>query len=286
MDSGADMTSDGYVPGTYWHETLLHELSHALGLVHPHEGISLSNSVEKTSITLMSYNSEGGPYSYFQPLDVQALHFICGGDGIGRQFGACSQTPLIATEPNPSYLVHSDLEEFYPDAMGVTTNTETASSSEDTVPAIANTFGDEMFSASDGDITFFIGNLNYQEVTTSRTGTDGDIWSISSTLLRTDSLENYTRISFDNGTLALDIDQGETAGQCYRLYQAAFARIPDIAGVACHINGRGASTEAVTYYQDHCEKGIWSRPQVMINFAESQENINLVSPQNGEQYIS
>ena len=86
--------------------------------------------------------------------------------------------------------------------------------------------------------------------------------------------------------LALDIDQGETAGQCYRLYQAAVARIPDIAGVACHINGRGASTEEVAYYQDHCEKGIWSRPQVMINFAESQENINLVTLQNGEWYIS
>ena len=277
MDSDADMTSGGYVPGTYWYETLLHELGHALGLAH--EGISLSNSLDKTSITLMSYNSEGCPYSYFQPLAMQALRFIYGGDGIGGQFGACSQTPATETEPNPSYLVYSDLEEFYPDAMGVTTNTETASSSEDTVPAIANTFDDEMFSAFDGDTTFFIGNLNYQEVTTSRTGTDGDIWSISSTLLGTDSLENYTRISFENRTFALDIDQGETAGQCYRLYQATFARIPDIAGVAYHINGRGASTEEVAYYQDHFDKGIWSRPQVMINFAESPENINLVSPQ-------
>ena len=32
------------------------------------------------------------------------------------------------------------------------------------------------------------------------------------------------------------------------------------------------------YYQDHFDKGIWDRPQVMINFAESPENINLVSP--------
>ena len=123
--------------------------------------------------------------------------------------------------------------------------------------------------------------------------------------------------------LALDIDQGETAGQCYRLYQAAFARTPDIPGVAYHINdmesnglsiqqiasnfmaspefknmygenpsdnayinalyqnvlGRGASTEEVTYYQDHLDKGIWDRPQVMINFAESPENISLVSSQ-------
>ena len=43
---------------------------------------------------------------------------------------------------------------FYPDAMGVTTNTETASSSENTVPATVNTSGDEMFSASVGDTTF------------------------------------------------------------------------------------------------------------------------------------
>ena len=325
MDSDADMTSGGYGPGTYWYETLLHELGHALGLVHPHEGISLSNSLDKTSVTLMSYNSEGGPYSYFQPLDVQALHFIYGGDGIGGQFGAYSQTPATETNPNPSYLVYSNLEEFYPDAIGITTNTETASSSENTTSAKVNTSANEMFSASDESTTFLIGNLNYEDVTISRTGADEDIWSISSTLLGTDSLQNYTRISFDNGTLALDIDQGETAGQCYRLYQAAFARIPDIAGVAYHINdmesnglsiqqiasnfmaspefinmygdspsdnayinalyqnvlGRSASTEEVAYYQDHFDKGIWDRPQVMINFAESPENINLVNPQIG-----
>ena len=323
MDSDSDMTSGGYGHGSYWYETLLHELGHALGLVHSHEGMSLSNDLDKTSITLMSYNSEGGPYSYFQPLDVQALHFIYGGDGIGGQFGAYSQTPTTETDPSPSYLVYSDLEEFYPDAMGITTNTETASSSENITSTKVNTSANEMFSASDGSTTFLIGNLNYEEVTISRTGTDGDIWSISSTLLGTDSLENYTRISFGNGTLALDIDQGETAGQCYRLYQAAFARIPDIAGVAYHINdmesnglsiqqiasnfmaspefknlygenlsdnayinalyqnvlGRGASTEEVAYYQDRFDKGIWDRPQVMINFAESPENINLVSPQ-------
>ena len=325
MDSDADMTSGGYGPGTYWYETLLHELGHALGLIHPHEEISLSNSLDKTSVTLMSYNSEGGPYSYFQPLDVQALHFIYGGDGIGGQFGAYSQTPATETNPNPSYLVYSNLEEFYPDAIGITTNTETASSSENTTSAKVNTSANEMFSASDESTTFLIGNLNYEDVTISRTGTDEDIWSISSTLLGTDSLQNYTRISFDNGTLALDIDQGETAGQCYRLYQAAFARIPDIAGVAYHINdmesnglsiqqiasnfmaspefinmygdspsdnayinalyqnvlGRSASTEEVAYYQDHFDKGIWDRPQVMINFAESPENINLVNPQIG-----
>jgi hypothetical protein len=36
--------------------------------------------------------------------------------------------------------------------------------------------------------------------------------------------------------LALDVGEGETAGQAYRLYQAAFARTPDLPGVAYHMN--------------------------------------------------
>ena len=46
-----------------------------------------------------------------------------------------------------------------------------------------------------------------------------------------------------------------------------------------NVLGRGASSDEVAYYQDHFDRGIWDRPQVMINFAESPENINLVSPQ-------
>ena len=36
--------------------------------------------------------------------------------------------------------------------------------------------------------------------------------------------------------MALDVGEGETAGQAYRLYQAAFARTPDLPGVAYHMN--------------------------------------------------
>ena len=51
-----------------------------------------------------------------------------------------------------------------------------------------------------------------------------------------DELNNVERIKFSDGTLALDIDPGDTAGQAYRLYQAAFARVPDMPGVAYHMN--------------------------------------------------
>ena len=43
-----------------------------------------------------------------------------------------------------------------------------------------------------------------------------------------------------------------------------------------NVLGRGASDDEVAYYQDHFDRGIWDRPQVMINFAESPENLALV----------
>jgi len=47
---------------------------------------------------------------------------------------------------------------------------------------------------------------------------------------------NTERLSFTDGTLALDIAPGQNAGQAYRLYQAAFARTPDMPGVKYHLN--------------------------------------------------
>lgn len=48
-----------------------------------------------------------------------------------------------------------------------------------------------------------------------------------------DTLSSIERLQFGDGMLALDIDG--TAGQVYRLYQAAFDRIPDTPGLAHNI---------------------------------------------------
>ena len=45
-----------------------------------------------------------------------------------------------------------------------------------------------------------------------------------------------------------------------------------------NVLGRGASSDEVGYYQERFDNGTWDRPQVMINFAESPENIALVGP--------
>ena len=60
-----------------------------------------------------------------------------------------------------------------------------------------------------------------------------------------DTLHGVERLKFDDGSVALDI--GGTAGQAYRLYQAAFDRAPDLAGLGFWIGmmDRGVSLQRV-----------------------------------------
>jgi hypothetical protein len=75
---------------------------------------------------------------------------------------------------------------------------------------------------------------------------NGESWEISGSNIGTDTLDGFKRLEFSNGTLALDIDGGDTAGQAYRLYQAAFARTPDMPGVAYHMNDMESNGLSVT----------------------------------------
>lgn len=80
-------------PGSGGYETLLHELGHMLGLKHPHEDeIQLSPSQDNTSNTLMSYDHVGGPYASFSSLDIAALDWLYGRDGLGGALGVNSVT--------------------------------------------------------------------------------------------------------------------------------------------------------------------------------------------------
>lgn len=80
-------------PGSSGYETLLHELGHMLGLKHPHEDqVQLSPAQDNTSNTLMSYDHVGGPYSTFNSLDVAALDWLYGRDGLSGGLGINSAT--------------------------------------------------------------------------------------------------------------------------------------------------------------------------------------------------
>ncbi|MES2187019.1 MAG: DUF4214 domain-containing protein [Pseudomonadota bacterium] len=72
----------------------------------------------------------------------------------------------------------------------------------------------------------------------------------------TDTLTSIERVQFDDATIALDIGLGEHGGEAYRLYQAAFNRQPDTAGLGFWIHSLDSGTPA------------WLVAQ---NFVQSQE---------------
>ncbi len=77
--------TDG-APGSEVYQVLLHEIGHALGLRHPFDGdIVLFPPYDSNDFTVMSYNWVGGVKSEYQELDIAALQWMYGGDGLGGE---------------------------------------------------------------------------------------------------------------------------------------------------------------------------------------------------------
>lgn len=89
--------------------------------------------------------------------------------------------------------------------------------------------GDGIDGLDDIDVVTLPGRQNLFSVTFLK----NNEWAISSAQ-GSDTLRNIERLKFDDGAVALDI-QGH-GGQAYRLYQAAFDRTPDKAGLGYWIN--------------------------------------------------
>ena len=96
----------------------------------------------------------------------------------------------------------------------------------------------------------FDGLSGINQITLSNARSDYVLQATSSTALHIRHLvnqnidvtaNNVQRVEYADGTLALDIAPGQNAGQAYRLYQAAFARTPDMPGVKYHLNDMEAN---------------------------------------------
>jgi serralysin len=189
-------------PGGQGYETLLHELGHALGLKHPFEdGATLPSAQDNSSNTLMSYTSAGGNHSTYSPYDVAALNWLYGGDGLRGALGINSTTG----------------GRYY---TGTNTN--------DTLQGGG---GNDTLNGGSGLDTVVMRGAHSQYAVTAQPNpaVHGFTVKDNSGASGTDSLVDVERIHFSDAWLALDTDG--TAGQAYRLYQAAFDRAPDLAGL-------------------------------------------------------
>ena len=91
----------------------------------------------------------------------------------------------------------------------------------------------------DGNDVFFFNNQKKSDWTINKTSRD-DLEDGTYYLINQSGYLNYfnsvEKIVFSDGTLRMDFDAGDSPGQAYRLYQAAFARTPDLPGVKYHLN--------------------------------------------------
>ncbi|MFD2364959.1 DUF4214 domain-containing protein [Pseudoduganella sp. GCM10020061] len=218
--TNADLT-----PGREGYETLLHEIGHMLGLKHPFEAttgntVTLPDSLDRSSNTLMSYDWSGGAYAQFSQYDVAALMWLYGADGLGGKLGA---------DAGARYLVGTN---------GADQLSGTAGND-----VLRGDGGSDLLNGQGGIDTAAFGAAR-ANFTVARSGTTVTVTDRAGAG-GTDTLSNVERIKFGDVSVAVDIDGN--GGEAYRIYQAAFDRAPDMSGVGFWISqlDRGMSLESV-----------------------------------------
>lgn len=272
-------------------ETMVHEIGHAIGLYHPHDGItfpgvtgeqsagadgmnqqiwtamSYVTGYDKEPVTTQQYGTAMGPMAF----DIAAIQFLYGAraaetgdntyilpkanqtgtgwssiwdtggaDTISGEGATTALTinlnaaPLIG--PNAGGFVSwiNSIKGGFTIANGVVIENAVGGSSNDSI--IGNSATNVLAGGAGNDTISGGGGVDFAKLNAARNdaifGTIAGGKTVQAAADGTDILFDIERVQFNDAIRAFDVGVGEIAGQAYRIYQAAFARTPDEAGLS------------------------------------------------------
>lgn len=134
---------------------------------------------------------------------------------------------------------------------------------------IISTVSNEYINGGEGiDTVIFSGQLTQYQISVPTSG----VRQITSSREGADTLANVERIQFSDQNLALDTGKGGIAGSAYRIYKAAFDRVPDTGGLGFWINALddGASLNGVA-------RGFISSPEFKALYGSNASDRDFVT---------
>ncbi|MES2128186.1 MAG: DUF4214 domain-containing protein [Pseudomonadota bacterium] len=279
--NGRDDSNSDYTPGTYGPTVILHELGHTLGLKHPGNYNAGGGGEDPPYLPDVTDNRNYTQMSYYEPLsyqtlhadpgtpmlyDIEAMQYLYGanthyrsGDDVYTfndktiplciwdaggvntfDFSACTASTHIDLRAGEFSSTAGSLENISI-AYGVSIIHAVGSAIADTITV--NSAGDSIDGGGGQDTVVEAGARAAYVVTI-----NAGVASVQATASgKLDTLVNVERLQFADTTVALDIDG--VAGQAYRLYQAAFNRTPDLAGLSYWIKAGDGGLPLVTMAQ-------------------------------------